>query len=87
VKLAEKGVYPGSHIMRVVREFHSPSFNYKPELRSVWGLNAAVTHVLKGVRDPMVFHERTLRLGIELDSLVAFRLGMEFRQRLESALS
>ena len=79
VRLAEHKVIPPSRILQTFQEFDAPSFEYARDVRSVWGLNAAVTHVLKG-RSPLDFQDRTLRLSVLLDKATEFKLGEEFRR-------
>lgn len=73
VCFAEDGILNGSKILETVAEFRNPSFDYRFQQRSALGLNAAVTHVLKAVKNPIDRQTRLLQLSTTLDKMVDFR--------------
>ncbi len=82
VKLAEEKIIASSKIVSVVEEFEKPSFDYQRNMDSIWGLNAATTHILKSISNPIEHQKRTLQLAIALDKFTEFRLAQDFRQNL-----
>lgn len=86
ITLAEQGIIPGSKILPLVHEFEKPSFDYGAAgfraTNTVWGLNAAGTHVLKSYRNPMERQDRSLRLAVAMDSLAGFTAGDSLRAAL-----
>ncbi len=87
VRLAEHRVIAPSQIVNLIEEYESPSFGYDRNVQTVWGLNAAATHNLKNLTNPMLHQQRTLELAIMLDREVSFKLGEDFRKGLEIASS
>ncbi len=84
VKLAEDKIISPSKILPVVQEFENPSFDYGRDPESFWGLNAAATHILKTMNNPIEHQRKTLKLAMTIDNATNFRQADEFRAALAS---